>query len=65
MGIPCEEPAFVFNDNNSVLANTKVTASTLKKNMNRLSYNFVREVCVRDEWRTAHVNMGLNLDDLL
>ena len=64
-GIPCDEPTFVYGDNKSVLSNTSVPASTLKKKMNSLSYHFVREGCARDEWRTAYVNTHDNLADLL
>ena len=63
MGIPCEYPAFVYGDNKLVLANTKVPVSTLNKKMNILSYNFVRDGCALDEWRTAYVNTNLNLAD--
>ena len=65
MGIPCDEPAYVYGDNMSVLNNTTVPASTLKKKMNSLSYHFVREGCARDEWRTAYVNTHFNCADLL
>ena len=45
MGIPCEDPDFVYRDNKLVLANTSVPGSTLKKKMNLLSYHlFVRDV---------------------
>ena len=49
MGILFEDPAFVYGENKSVLANTTVPASYLKKNMNSLSYHFVRDGCVQDE----------------
>ena len=65
MGIPCEDPTFVYGDNKSVLANTSMPGSTLKKKMNSLSYHFIREGCARDEWRTAYVNTNFNLADLL
>ena len=65
LGIPVEEPAFVFGDNKSVLANTSVPGSTIKKKMNSLSYHFIREGCARDEWRTAYINTHLNFVDLL
>ena len=32
MGIPVDEPAFIFGDNQSVLVNTNITESTPKKN---------------------------------
>ena len=31
MGIPCEDPAYIHADNQSVLANTTILDSTLKK----------------------------------
>jgi hypothetical protein len=64
MGIPVDEPAFVFGDNQSVLCNTTAPASTLKKKQYALAYHFVREGVARDEWRTAYVNTHENLADL-
>jgi hypothetical protein len=65
MGIPCEEPTFIFGDNQSVLANTTAPDSQLKKKSNSIAYHFVREGCARDEWRTAYVNTHDNPADLL
>jgi hypothetical protein len=48
MGITVVEPAFVFGDNQSILANTTAPASTLKKKSNAIAYHFVREGCARD-----------------
>ena len=62
--IPCEDPDFVYGDNKSVLANTSMPGSTLKKKMNLLYYHFICEGFARDEWRTAYVNTHLNLADL-
>ena len=64
MGIPVTEPAFVFGDNQSVLANTTDPASTLKKKSHSLAFHHVREGCARDEWRTAYVNTHDNVADL-
>ena len=64
MGIPCEDPAFVYADNKLVLANTSMPGYTPKKKMNSLSYHFIREGCARDEWRMKYVNTHLNLADL-
>jgi hypothetical protein len=64
MGIPVDEPAFVFVDNKSVLCNTTAPASTLKKKQYALAYHFVREGVARDEWGTAYVNTHENLADL-
>ena len=65
MGIPCEGPAYVYGDNQSVLANTTIPDSVLKKKSQSLAYHFVREGCARDEWRTAYVNTHHNVADLL
>lgn len=65
MGITVNEPAFVFGDNQSVLANTTAPASTLKKKSNAIAYHFVREGCARDEWQTAYINTHENVADLL
>jgi hypothetical protein len=65
MGIRVDEPAFVFGDNQSVLANTSNPASTLKKKSNAIAYHFVREGCARGEWITAYVNTHSNIADLL
>ena len=65
MGIPCNDPTFVFGDNQSVLANTTAPDSTLKKKSQSIAYHFVREGVARDEWRTAYVNTHLNPADLL
>ena len=65
MGIPVDEPAFVYGDNQSVLANTSLPTSMLKKKSNAVAYHFVREGCAPDEWRTAYVNTHNNVADLL
>jgi hypothetical protein len=65
MGIPCEGPTYVFGDNQSVLFNTTIPESTLKKKTQSIAYHFVREGAAKDEWRTAYVNTHLNPADLL
>lgn len=65
MGITVDEPAFVFGDNQSVLANTMNPGSTIKKKSHSIAYHFVREGCARDEWRTAYINTAQNIADLL
>ena len=65
LGIPCTSPALVFGDNQSVLANTTVPTSQLKKKSNSIAFHFVREGSARDEWRTAYVNTHENPADLL
>ena len=65
MGIPVDGPAYVYGDNQSVLANTTVPHSTLKKKSNSIAYHFVREGCAKDEWRTTYVHTSQNPADLL
>ena len=65
MGIPCDEPTYVYGDNKSVLFNTSIPESTLKKKSQSIAYHFVRQGAARDEWRTAYVNTHLNPADLL
>ncbi len=65
MGITVDEPAFIFGDNQSVLANTTAPASTLKKKCNAIAYQFVREGCARDEWLTVYINKHDNFANLL
>ena len=65
MGIPVEGPAFIHGDNQSVLANTTVPESQLKKKMHSLAYFFIREGVARDEWRTSYINTHENESDML
>jgi hypothetical protein len=65
LGIPCDGPAYVYGDNQSVLANTSIPDSTLKKKSQSIAYHMIREGAARDEWRTAYVNTSVNEADLL
>jgi hypothetical protein len=65
MGILCEDPTFVYGDNQSVLCNTSIPESTLKKKSQSIAYHFVRKGSAQDEWRTTYVNTHLNPADLL
>ena len=56
MGIPCTEPAYICGGNQSVLANTTMPYSVLKKNSKYIAFYFVREGSAKDEWSTANVN---------
>ena len=64
-GIPVNEPEFVYGDNQSVLVNPSMLASTLKKNIQSIAFHFVQEDCPADEWRTAYLNTHLNVVDLM
>ena len=65
MGIPVLGPSYISGDNQSVLANTSVPESQLKKKAQSIAYHFVREGVARDEWRTAYISTHLNEADLL
>lgn len=65
MGIPVTGPCYIYGDNKSVLYNTSIPDSTLKKKSQSIAYHFVREGAARDEWRTAYVNTHENEADLL
>ena len=65
MGIPCDEPAFIYGDNQSVLANTTIPDSTLKKKSQSITYHFIREGVACIEWRMTYVNTHENEADLL
>ena len=65
MGIPVDEPSFMFGDNQSVLANTANPGSTTNKKAQLICFHFIRECCACDEWRTAYVKTCKNVANLL
>ena len=65
MGIPVIGPAYVSGDNQSILANTTVPESQLKKKSQSIVYHFVWDGVARDEWRTSYVSTNDNEADLL
>ena len=65
LGIPVDGPAYVYGDNQSVLANTTIPDSTLKKKTQSIAYHLIREGVARDEWRTAYVKSCENPADIL
>ena len=65
MDIMCKRPYFIYGDNQSVLCNTTIPESTLKKKSKSIACHLVREGVVRNEWRTAYVNTNNNEANLL
>ena len=65
MGIPCDQPSHIYSDNQSVLANTTMPDSTLKKKSQSIVYHFVCKGSARGEWRMAYMNAHDNVADLL
>ncbi len=65
LGIPIEEPANVFCDNKSVVTNSTVPTSTLKKKHNSITCHRVREAVASGKVRTVKVKTEENLADIL
>ena len=65
IGIHVEDPTFIFGDNQSMIANTTIPESMMKKKTQSIVYHFVREGCARDEWQTAYISTHENVADML
>ena len=65
MGIPVSQPAFLRGDNQSVIFNSTIPESMLKKKHNAVSYHFVREGCAKSEWAIEKVDTKYNPADIL
>ena len=65
MGISCVDPMFIYGDNQSVLANTTIPDSMLKKKSRSITYHFVQEGAPPDEFQTTYINTHENAADLL
>ena len=63
--IPIHKPAFILGDNQSVLCNTLLPGSMIKKKSNCIAYHFAREGCAKDEWHIAYCNTHTNVVDLM
>ena len=64
MGIPVEDPSFVYGDNLSVIRNTSRPESMLKKKSNSVAYHYCREQVAMGAALTAHISSGENVSDL-
>jgi len=64
-GIPIDGPSNVFCDNKSMVTNSTVPTSTLKKKHNAIAYHRVREAVAAGILRIAKVHTSENLADLL
>ena len=65
MEIAIKGPCYLYGDNKSVLVNTSVPDSTLKKKSNSIAYHHsrAREGTVRDERRCTYINTDDNHSD--
>ena len=53
--IPVKNPVFTYRDNKSVLWDTMVPDSTLKKKSSSVAYNLVIEGVAGKEWITGYI----------
>ena len=65
LGVPLDGPALMLGDNMSVVLNTTVPSSVLKKKHLGTSYHRVREAIAAKILRFAHVRSEENLADIL
>ena len=65
MGIAVDIQSFIFGYNQSVLSNTSLPHSKLKKKSSSIAYHFVREGAAKNEWKTTYLNTNLNPSDML
>lgn len=65
MGISCDFPSYIYGDNKSVLVNSTVATSVLKKKSCSIAYHYVREGVAADEWRIEYISTHENTADLL
>ena len=65
MGIPVVVPSYIQGNNQSILSNTTIPDSTLKRKCQSIVYHLVQAGVYRDGWRTAYVNTHKNDADLL
>ena len=64
MVIAVDGPAYIFGDKKSVLCNTTILDSTLKKRSQVIAYHPVREGAARVECSKEYVNIHDNNENL-
>ena len=64
MDIPVDSPPYVYGDNQSVLTNSSLPYSVLKKKSSSIAYHFVREGVAKNEWRLTYISTNDNVADL-
>ena len=65
LGIPIDGPAMMFGDNQSVVLNTTVPSSVLKKKHHACAYHRVREAIAAKIIKFQHIKSAQNFADLL
>ena len=65
MGVPIQGYCHTCVDNMSVVNNTSVPESVLRKKSNSIAYHYVRSKCAEDVLRITYENTKTNLADIL
>ena len=65
LGVPIKGPTMMYGDNNSVVLNTTVPSSVLKKKHNAIAYHRVREAIAAGIITFTHVRSEENYADVL
>ena len=65
MGVPVECPAYIKGDNMSVIRNSSVPESMLKKKSNSIAYHYVRERAAMGHIVVSYEPSATNLADML
>jgi len=65
MGVPIEGYCHTCVDNMSVVNNTSIPESVLKKKSNSIAYHYVRSKCAEDILRITYENTKSTLADIL
>ena len=65
MGMNLEHSALLLGDNNSVVLNTTMPSSVLKKKHCAVSYHKIRETIAAGIVRFSHIQSELNYADIL
>ena len=65
LGVPLDGPALMLGDNMSVVLNTSVPSSVLKKKHCSISYHRIREAIAAKIMRFAHIPSTRNFSDIM
>jgi hypothetical protein len=65
VGVPIDGPALLLGDNSSVVLNTSVPSSVLKKKHHACAYHRVREAIAGNIMRFVHIPGTTNYADVL
>ena len=63
-GVPIDGPANVLVDNDTVVKNSTIPSSSLRKKHNAICYHFVREAVASKIMRIAYIPSTENLADM-